>query len=278
MVWYTSRKRRTQRKLYYAEHREEVLLKKKEEYRVNHPKLSGSAYHNKTTTEHQKGSSKRYYANYYARHREEILLKRKQRYHESRKAKGYTSREYSKKKSTLNSSEPAKSQEAKPRYFVKHRKGLVLRLQKLEVSKVPNEFDRKRRNLEQVIGKIVRDSDAHVQTMPVELHKGDEDVSQGTGVPLSNHLACKGGRNNAYKEADSVLTVFACRTKHFLQEEHISNVDFSDYKHDIVMVDSDSQIDASFLAKSQQRVDEMLTQLKTENSQTIRRDIVFCES
>ena len=244
MVWYTSKKRRIQRQLYYAEHREELLLKKKTEYRANHPKPDRRKA---SDSERRKVASKLYYANYYARHREEILLKRKQRYHDNRKAKGYTSREYSKKKYTLNP-EPTK-REAKPRYFVKHREGLVLKLQKLEASKGSDEFDRKRQNLEEIIGKITRDIDTKAQTTLEQLHEGAKGVYRDSDCLLPN-VAYQGG-NSVSKEGNTVLTVFACRTKHFSQEEPMASVDFSDYKHDIVVLGVDSQTDCSFLAKSQ---------------------------
>ena len=263
MVWYASKKRRIQRQLYYAKHREELLLKKKTEYRANHPKRDRRKA--ASDTERRKVASKLYYANYYARHREEILLKRKQRYHDNRKAKGYTSREYSKKKHTLNP-EPTK-REAKPRYFVKHREGLVLKLQKVEASKGSDEFDRKQQNLEEVIGKITRDIvasspgpslrregpgdeardiDTHAQTMLEQLHKGAEVLCRDSGDLLPN-VTCRGG-NSVHKEGNTstVLTVFACRTKHFLQEDPMSSVDFSDYKHDIVVLGVDGQTDGSF--------------------------------
>lgn len=275
---YTTKKRRIQRRLYYAKHREELLLKKKPEYHANHSPERKRLDRKALDPEGRKGASelvsisqarpshvqregltcettsKLYYANYYARHREEILLKRKQRYHDNRKAKGFTSREYSKKKDVLN---PKPKKEAKARYFVKHREGLVLKLQKFETSK-GSEFDRKQQNLEEVVGKIARDIDS-AQTM-LEIHQG-EGICQHSGDQRLN-VACQ-GENSVCEEDDVALTVFTCQPE---QRESISSVDFSHYKHDIVVLGVDSQADGSFLAKSQQRVDEMLTQLETETN------------
>lgn len=242
---YSTKKRRTHGRLYYAKHREELLLKKKAEYHTDHPerkRLSRKA----SDPEHDgmPVASKLYYANYYARHREEILLKRKQRYHDNRKAKGFTSREYSKKRlkpDVLINPEPKK--EVKARYFVKHREGLVLKLQKFEASK-DSEFDRKRQNLEEVVGKIARDIDT-AQSSVLELHKG-ESLCQDSGDQRLN-FACQGENSEGGAIA---LTVFPCQTE---QMEPISTVDFSRYKYDIVVLGMDSQVDGSFLAKSQQR-------------------------
>lgn len=289
MVGYTKKQRR-KKQLYYAEHREELLAKKKAEYRAKHPKglrrktaAAGEPRRNGTSKSKSKLNSTDYYARHreeillkrkqryqdnreeillkrkqkYHDNREEVLLKRKQRYHDDRRAKGYTSREHS--KHTLNL-EPTKG-ETEPRYFVKYSEGLVLRLQKLEVSKHPNEFDRKRQNLEEVVSKIADTQRSQTTLDPRRLWRRSS-MCRNSGSLLPN-IYQRG--DSVCQEGGSTLTNFTQCQTNFSQEDPISSVDFSDYKHDIVIVEVDSQPDgSSLLTKSQQKLDKMLTQLETK--------------
>ena len=290
MVGYTKKQRR-KKQLYYAEHREELLAKKKAEYRAKHPKglrrktaAAGESRRKGTSKSKSKPNS----TDYYARHREEILLKRKQRYqdnreeillkrkqkyhdnreevllkrkrryHDDRKAKG-SSREHS--KYTLNP-EPTK-RGTEPRYFVKYSEGLVLRLQKLEVSKDSNEFDRKRQNLEEVVSKIADTQRPQTTLDPRRLWRRSS-MCQNSGSLLPNVAAYQGGDSVRWEGDTTLISFTQCQTN-FSQEDPMSSVDFSDYKHDIMIVKVDSQPDgSSLLTKSQQKLDEMLTRLETE--------------
>lgn len=290
MVGYTKKLRR-KKQLYYAEHREELLAKKKAEYRAKHPKglrrktaAAGESRRKGTSKSKSKPNSTDYYARHreeillkrkqryqdnreeillkrkqkYHDNREEVLLKRKQRYYDDRKAKG-SSGEHS--KHTLNP-EPTK-RGTEPRYFIKYSEGLVLRLQKLEVSKDSSEFDRKRQNLEEVVSKIADTQRSQTTLDPRRLWRRSS-MCQNSSSLLPSVAAYQGGDSVGWEGDTTLISFTQCQTN-FLQEDPMSSVDFSDYKHDIMIVEVDSQPDvSSLLTKSQQKLDEMLTRLETE--------------
>jgi hypothetical protein len=152
--------------------------------------------------------------------------------------------------------EPTK-RKTKPRYFVKYSEGLVLKLQKLEVSKDSDEFDRKRQNLEEVVSKIARDVDTRQPQTTLDSQR----LWKRSGICQNSGSLLRGG-NSVCQDGDTILTVFTCRTE---QEDPITSVDFTDYKHDIAIVGVDNQpAYGSFLTKSQQKLDKMLTRLETD--------------
>ena len=89
-------------------------------------------------------------------------------------------------------------------------------------------------------------------------------MCQNSSSLLPNVAAYHGG-DSVGQEGDTILTSFTQYQTNFSQEDPMSSVDFSDYKHDIVIVEVDSQPDgSSLLTKSQQKLDNMLTRLETE--------------
>ena len=112
-----------------------------------------------------------------------------------------------------------------------------------------SELDRRQRNLEEIIRKLAKDIDA-AQTM-LELHQG-EDVHQDSGdlvpnVTYTGECACQDGNN---------VPDIACQIEISAKGECVCE--------DPLGVAC--QTDTTFLSKSQQRVEEMLTQLETETT------------
>ena len=105
------RKIRIQKKRYYAEHREELLLKMRKNYHAN-PQPGREAARRRYAESKKKGSG-----SYYARHRSEVLLKQRERYHTNPEPK----REYARMKYALNP-EPKREAASRNYYAAKQRK------------------------------------------------------------------------------------------------------------------------------------------------------------
>ena len=75
-------------------------------------------------------------------------------------------------------------------------------------------------------------------------------------------VAAYQGEDSVGWEGDTTLIRFTQCQINFSQEDPMSSVDFSDYKHDIVIVEVDSQPHgSSLLTKSQQKLDDILCSL-----------------
>lgn len=312
----SARTMRARRRLYYAKHREELLLKNRMRYHADpEPRREAARRDYALNVKRRKelaklrarknpvdlAAKRKAAANYYAKHRDEILLKRRINYHANAEANRAASRERCKKRrSTLNPK--PESGGGAPRYCVKHIDGLVLKLQKVESSK-HSEFDHRRQNLEEIVSKIARNLDAasaHSGTLEHHQEGGSiilqDSIELVPTIIVSHQTDCV-----SHSKETGIVPGVDHRTEHCVQgvsERHMHVQCHNVHVYEVsgnelgpgfdgraeclahgvcarVHEDSsagdlsprvDDQTDSSLLAKSQQRVVEMLTQLESETT------------
>ena len=293
---------RARKKLYYAQHREELLLKNRIRYHADPERRREAARRDYALNKERRkalakmrvknhpvdpAAKRKAAANYYAKHRDEILLKRRINYHTNLEASRASSREkYRKRRAPSN---PKPKEEAIPSYCVKRMDGLVLKLQKIEASKY-SEVDCRRQNLEEVVSKITGDLCAAPGSHSMlELHQGEGIFQDSSDLVPTIIQSCQRGcvPYDGLRKSDIVPGVaqragrFAnegesvqchnvwqshvCETSGELDLAQAEPVHMSDSSGDLSprVV---NQTDSSLLEKSQQKVDEMLTQLESKTA------------
>ena len=292
---------RARKKLYYAQHREELLFKNRIRYHADPERRREAARRDYALNKERRkalakmraknhpvdpAAKRKAAANYYAKHRDEILLKRRINYHTNLEASRATSREkYRKRRTPLN---PKPKEGAIPSYCVKRMDGLVLKLQKIEASKC-SEVDCRWQNPKEIASKITGDLNAAPSShLMLELRQGEGIFQDSSDLVPTIIQSCQKGCVHGLRKSDIVPGVahragpFANEGEsvqcHNVRQSHVcetsGELDLaqtepghkSDSSGDLSPPRVESQTDSSLLAKSQQKVDEMLTQLESETA------------